>query len=112
MSSVGSPATESLLSRHDLCCDSNTTVRPIQIEENALSINSFIVQRKERYLRPRVIVVSITMLPLVGISTSSAEAGEEENILGSPIAPPPLYPPHPRALQGDLTLQHKDVLML
>ena len=61
MSSVGSPANNSCLSRHDSCYDRNTAVRPIQIEENALSMNAFIVQQMKRYLRPRVIVVSITM---------------------------------------------------
>ena len=32
-SSVGSPATNSRLSRHDLCCNRNTPTRPIKIEE-------------------------------------------------------------------------------
>ena len=32
MSSVGSPATDSRLSHHYLCCDRNTTVQPIQIK--------------------------------------------------------------------------------
>ena len=54
-------STDSHSYRHDFCYNRNTTARLIQIEEKALSINSFIVQRKERYLRPRVIVVSITI---------------------------------------------------
>ena len=61
MSSVGSPATNSRLSCHDSCYDRNTAVRPIQIEENTLSMNAFIVQQKEIYIRPCVIVVSITI---------------------------------------------------
>ena len=61
MSFVGSLANDSRLSCHDSCCDRNTAARPIQIEEKALSMNSFIAQRKERYLRLRVIAVSITM---------------------------------------------------
>ena len=66
MSSVRSPATNSRSSRHDFYCDRNTTARQIRIEEKALSINSFIVQWKERYLIPSFIVVSITM-PLVDV---------------------------------------------
>ena len=61
MSSVRFPANDSRLSRHDSCYDRNTVALPIQIEEKSLSMNAFIVQQKERYLRPRVIVVSITM---------------------------------------------------
>ena len=34
----------------------------IQIEEKALNMNAFIIQRRERYIRPRAIAVSITML--------------------------------------------------
>ena len=67
-------------------------MRPIQIEEKALIINSFILQQKEIYLRPRVIVVSITMPPLAVITTSSLEAEEEENILGIPFVPLPTPP--------------------
>ena len=93
MSSVGSPATDSRSSRHDFCCNRNTNVQPIQIEEKALSINLFIFQRKERYLRPRVIVVSVTMPPSAGMATSSADAEEEEKILGVPFVPPPPPPP-------------------
>ena len=69
MSYVGSLATDLRLSCHYFCCNSNTIVRPIQIEEKALNINSFILQLKERYLRPRVIVVSITMPPSAGMAT-------------------------------------------
>ena len=43
--SVGSPSTNSRSSHHDFYCNRNTTARPIQIEEKALSINYFIVQR-------------------------------------------------------------------
>ena len=61
MSSVRSPATDLRYFRHYFFCNRNATAWPIQIEEKALSINSSIVQRKERYFRPRVITVSITM---------------------------------------------------
>ena len=60
--SVGSPATNSLLSHHGFCCGRNTAVRTIQIEEKALSMNVIILQHKERYLRYRIIIVSITIL--------------------------------------------------
>ena len=62
MSSVGSPATGLRSSRHDFFCDRNTAAHPIQIEEKSLIKNALIVRRKERYIRPRVIVVSVTML--------------------------------------------------
>ena len=58
---VRSLATASHSSCRDFCCDRNTNARMIQIEENPLSLNSFIVKWKERYLIPHVIVVSITM---------------------------------------------------
>ena len=80
MSSVRSPATDSRLSRHDFCCDRNKTARPIQIEENPLSINSFIVQRKERHLIP---AVSMT---LKGIPLSLPTDGSRGNHT------PPLLP--------------------
>ena len=103
LSSVGSPATDSGSPRNDFCCGRNTT--KIQIEGKDLSINSFIVQRKERYLIPRVIVISITIPPLARISTASAEAEEEENILGGPFTPPP-----PPSLI--LTLMRSEVISL
>ena len=62
ISSVGYPATDLRSSCQYLCYNRNTTAQPIQIEERALSMNSFIVQRKDRYLIPCVIIVSITML--------------------------------------------------
>ena len=43
-------------------CDRNTSARLIQIGEKSLSMNAFIVQQKERYLTPQIIVVSITIL--------------------------------------------------
>ena len=58
-------STDSYSYCHDFCCDRNTTARLIQIEEKALSIHSFIVQRKERYLRPRFIVISISITMLL-----------------------------------------------
>ena len=62
MPSVGSLVTDLLSSHNDLCCDKNTVALPTQTEEKALRINDFIVQQKERYLIPRIIVISITML--------------------------------------------------
>ena len=76
MSSVGSPATDSRLYRHDLCCNRNTAAQPIQIEEKDFSMNAFIVQQKEIYLRLRVVVVSITMplaVPNVGVPNLSMD---------------------------------------
>ena len=64
MSSVGYPATDSRSSRHYFCCNRNPTAWPIQMEEKALIMNYFMVQRKERYLRPHIIIISITM-PIV-----------------------------------------------
>ena len=61
MSSVVSPSIDSCISLHYLCCDRNTAARPIQIEEKFLSMNYFIVRRKEIYSRPHVIIGSITM---------------------------------------------------
>ena len=65
---VGSPATDLRLSCHDFCCNRNTIMWKIQIEEKSSSINPFIGQLKNRYIRSCVIVVSITMPPLTGMS--------------------------------------------
>ena len=51
-------STNSHLSCNYFFCDRNTTASLNQIEENTLSIYSFIVQKKEIYLRPRVIASS------------------------------------------------------
>ena len=56
-----SPATNSLSSHHHFFCDRNTASRPIQIEEKSLRMNAFIVHWKDRYLRPRFILVSVAM---------------------------------------------------
>ena len=61
MSSVRYLVTNSRSSSHDFCCNRNTTTRAIQTEEKSLNMNSFIVQRKDRNLRPRGKVVSITI---------------------------------------------------
>ena len=50
---------------HDICCDRNTTARPIQMEDKDLIIHCFIIQWKERYLRPRFIVISISITMLL-----------------------------------------------
>ena len=62
MSSVRSPAIDSLSFCHNFFSKRNTNTRSIQIEEKSLRMNAFIVHQKERYLRPGVIIVSITML--------------------------------------------------